>query len=54
VLGPWIVTKDELTDPYMLKSEHRAQSNVSLMRLRVVPSGRDGTEEYGDFSAFSP
>jgi hypothetical protein len=34
--------------------EQWAEPGVTLTRLQIVPSERDGAEEYGDFFAFSP
>ncbi len=49
-----MVPSKEHPHPIGIKPEQCAEPRVSLMRLQIVPSGRDGAEEYGDFSAFSP
>jgi len=45
---------EEHPHPIGIKPEQCAKPGVSPTRLQIVPSGRDGAEEYGDFSAFSP
>lgn len=45
---------EEHPHPSGIEPEQCTEPGVSLMRLQIVPSGRDGAEEYGDFSAFSP
>jgi len=44
---------EERPHPIGIEPEQCAKRGVSPM-LQIVPSGRDGAEEYGDFSAFSP
>jgi hypothetical protein len=46
---PGYGSTEERPHPIGIELEQCAQRGVSPMRLQIVPGGRDGAEEYGDF-----